>query len=137
MLNLVNYYFIVDKVEAIYDVWLIGDEFFSKIYDSLKEWRCRTRAAKSKQPYLYDYYNVFGYYMLRSSGNRYAIGRVLNSLIVGLNTRHRLPRLIILILDKDVIEDVGIYHDSHAAVQVMAENIGWLFQQMEILIKRK
>ena len=105
-------------------MWLIRDEFFSKIYDSLKEWRRRTRAAKSKQPYLYDYYNVFGYYMLRSSGNRRAIGRVLNSLIVGLNTRHQLPRLIILMLDKDVIEDVGIYHDSHAAVQVMAENIG-------------
>ena len=104
-------YFFVDKVEAIYDVWFVGDEFFTKTFSEMQELRRRARAANAKPPYLYDYYNVFGFYTLRSSGNTRSIGRMLNSLIVGLNTRERLPRLIVLVIDKDIIEDVSLYND--------------------------
>ena len=86
---------------------------------------------------MYNYYNVFGFYTLRSTGNKHAIGRLLNSLIVGLNTRSRLPRLVVLVINKDIIEDVGIYEDSFHAIDVIAENVSWLFHQMEILFRRK
>ena len=100
-------------------------------------WRRRTRAVNSHKPYLYDYYNVFGYYTTRSSGNRRAIGTVLNSLIVGLNTRDRLPRLIVLVLDKDIIEDVCIYNNPSLAAEVLEDNVTWLFKQIETHIRRK
>ena len=129
--------FFSDKVEAIYDVWFVGDHFFSKIFGHLQDKRRKAWAANLDPPYLYCYYNVFGYYTLRSSGNKHAIGHMLNSFIVGLNTRDRLPWLVVLVPDKDIIEDVGVYDDPHRAVNIIAENVGWLLRQMEILIKRK
>ena len=127
--------FITDTVQAIYDVWFVGDGFFREVFPALQAMQQQAKLTKSSVPYLYEYYNVFGYYSMRSSGMRYCIGRILNSLIVGLNTRERLPRLVVLIIDKDIIEDVGI--DSNRPSDELPASIGWLFKQIEIVIKRK
>ena len=60
---------------------------------------------------------------------------VYNSLIVSLNTREQLPRLIILMLDKDLIQDVGYY--GNETDDILAKNIEWLFRQIEIMVKRR
>ena len=53
------------------------------------------------------------------------VARVYNSLIVSLNTREWLPRLIVLMLDKDLIQDVGYYGND--TDNILAKNIEWLF----------
>ena len=70
-----------------------------------------------------------------SSGSCHTIGRVVNSLITALNTHDRLPRLVVIMLDKDLIEDVGIY--DHCAEDVIAQNLDWLIRQIEVAIKRR
>ena len=120
-------------MQAIYDVWLLGDQFFRQTFPALQAWRRRTRVQKVQQPYLYDYYNIFGYYTVTTSHTKHTVGCVLNALITALNTRERLPRMILIILDKDLLEDIGIF--NFRTDDIIAENIGWLFRQFEILIK--
>ena len=38
-------------------------------------------------------------------------------------------------IDKDIVEDVSIF--DHRAEDIIAENIGWLFKQIEIMIRRR
>ena len=95
----------------------------------------QAKIQKTQQPYIYEYYNIFGYYTMPSSGSHHTIGRVVNSLITALNTRDRLPRLVVIMLDKDLIEDVGIY--DHCAEDVIAQNLDWLIRQIEVAIKRR
>ena len=71
-----------------------------------------------------------------TSSIRRTIARVYNSLVVGLNTRERLPQLIVIMLDKDIIEDVG-FHGHYETDDAIAKNIEWLFRQISIVIKRK
>ena len=70
-----------------------------------------------------------------SSGTKHTVGRILNSLITGLNTRDRLPHMVVILIDKDLIEDVNIF--DHRAEDIIAENLGWLFKQFDILIKKR
>ena len=63
------------------------------------------------------------------------VAHVYNSLIVSLNTREQLPRLIILMLDKDLTQDVAYYGND--TDDILAKNIEWLFQQIEIMVKRR
>ena len=100
----------------------------------LQSMKQQAKLMKMAMPHLYDYYNVFGYYSMPTSGTRRTIACVLNLLIVGLNMRDRLLRLVVIMLDKDVIEDVGVYHSG--ADDIIAEKIGWLFKQIEIAIHR-
>ena len=84
---------------------------------------------------MYDYYNIFGYYTMMSSGTKHAVGRILNSMITSLNMRDRLPHMMIIMMDKDLIKDIGIF--DHRADDIIAENIDWLFKQFEILLKHR
>ena len=63
------------------------------------------------------------------------IGRMVNALIVGLNTRERLPCLILLVIDKDLVDDVNMF--NFKAEDIIADNLAWFFCQFEMLIKRK
>ena len=123
-------------MQAIYDVWFIGDQFFRDMFPSLQNLKQQAKLLKTPIPYLYEYYNVFGYYSMVTSGIRCAIARVYNSLVVGLNTRECLPRLIVIMLDKDIIEDVS-FHGHYETDDVITKNIEWLFRQISIVIKRK
>ena len=132
--NFKNSLYLAENVQAIYDVWFVRDQFLGDIYQEMQNLRQKARMTKTQPPYLYDYYNVLGYYSPRSSGNRRAIGRIPNSLIVGLNTREHLPHLVVIVIDKDIIEDIGIYNNPYLAEEVIADNLAWLFKQVEMLI---
>ena len=104
----INYYF-TDGVLAIYDVWFVGDQFFATNFGELQKMHQTARIKKKSPPYLYEYYNMFGYYSAGSSGRKHVIGRMINALLVGLNTHNWLPRYVIVVFDKDLIDDVNIF----------------------------
>ena len=122
-----------ENVQAIYDVWFVGDQFFREVFPTLQSLKRRAKVQKINPPYLYEYYNIFGYYSLMSSANKRCIAHLFNAIVTGLNTRQRLPHLIVIMIDKDIIEDVGIF--DHLAEDIIAKNIGWLFKQIEIMIR--
>ena len=95
----------------------------------------QTKTAKTKPPYIFEYYNVLGYCSAKNSATRRVIARVLNSIIQGLNTRERLPCFLIVILDKDVIEDVDMF--DYGVSKQLCQVVRWLVKQIEIVLCRK
>ena len=112
--------FISDNLPALFDMWIIGDNILrdlAQTYELIK-----TKAEKMKpanRPYLLRYYNVMTQYVQSSSIARLAPGRILNSLIDLINEKKRLPRFLIVIIDKDILNDVNVF-DGYA-MHIMSE----------------
>ena len=87
------------------------------------------------QLYLQDYYNIFSYFYPTASTVKRAIARFINALIEALNDRERLPRYIIFILDKEIIEDVNIF--NFRASKAINTNVNWLIRQANMMVRRK
>ena len=96
--------------------------------------RDQVRVAKKQPPYLFEYYNVFRFWK-SSANSRHTIGRVLNAFINALNQGRCLPRFLLIILDKDVIEDVNVF--DYGAAKELLKNVQWLIRQINIEITRK
>ena len=96
----------------------MGDDFFRAVFNTLIEMRNEAIVNKHDVPYLHSFYNIHGFSTHPSSGNHRTIGRVINALI-----------------DKDIIEDVGIF--DFGATNEIAKNLEWLMCQMKMYINRK
>ena len=92
-------------------------------------------ANHTPPPYLYDYYNVFAYVPSHNLGASKTIAYTFNALVEGLNNKRRLPIFILVVIDKDVIEDVNIF--EYGASKAIFKNVEWLVHQINIHVKRK
>ena len=50
---------------------------------------------------------------------------VLNTLVDALNERDRLPRFIIVMLDEDLIQDVGDLTNKDNVIQTLGKIVNW------------
>ena len=95
-------YFITGTVMAIQDVWIVGDEFLRDTFSTLVNMRNQATLKRQHPPYLYEFYNIFGYFQNKQSAVR-GLARFANSFIEALNARVKLPRYVMFILDRDFI----------------------------------
>ena len=79
-----------------------------------------------------EYYNIFNFNE-RSSPN--AISNILNSTIDALNKRDCLPRLLVVVLDKEIIETLNFF--DFGATRELAALVNWLTRQIDITIWHK
>ena len=86
-------------------------------------------------PYLLQYYNIYNLYKTSSSGLCRAAARILNSLIDQLNKENRLPRFLVVIIDKDLVSDLNVF-DGYAA-QMVSDYTNWLVKQINTTVTRK
>ena len=87
--------------------------------------------------YLYEFYNVTAYTQLASSGVKSIIARVMNALVEGLNSRPRLARYIVLMLDKDLIDEANVFHPEAAVIKTFDETLTELVRQVNLVIRRR
>ena len=124
---------------ALFDTWVIGDTFTQDLAQSYEAIRLKAEKCRKNDlepvPYLLQYYNVKFFYKRLSVSVRRTIGRILNSLIEALNEEHKLPRFLVVIIDKDIISDTDVFDPN--AERVVADNVAWLIRQISILINRK
>ena len=80
-------------------------------------------------PYLAEYYNIFNFNE-RSGPN--AISNILNSIIDVLNKRDHLPRLLVMVLDKEIIKTLNFF--DFGATRELAALVNWLTRQIDITI---
>ena len=85
------------------------------------------------QPYLNDFYNVLPF--SRDTPDVQVVTRVVNSMIEVINRTKRLPRFLIVMLDKDLISEIDIF--SKYAIKTLKENVNWLAKQIGIYLRRK
>ena len=83
-----------------HDVWLIGDDFLYEMMPVLQSMKTEA-LAKKDIPYLFEYYNVMGYYASPLSRTRGVMARVFHAVAEGLNASWKLPKFIVMLLDVD------------------------------------
>ena len=98
---------IPDDVEAVKDVWLVGDKMLRTIYATLPAMRRESKLAKLQEPYLYKYYNVKRYYADLNNYTGNALERIQNALIKAINDNQHLPRFLLVFPDRDLITSMG------------------------------
>ena len=138
-----------DKIQAIYDAWFIGDKFLKDIFGSFQQdinaSQMNKRERDVVQPYLDEYYNVRGN-IESSIPQRYATGRIINNVIEALNQkqpqRHRLPRFLVIMPDKDLINDLENLNvdeegDNKEVFKEIAYLVNYLTRQIDIIVRRK
>ena len=113
----------------------MGNQFLAEIFSTLQDMRKHAIDNKIAQPDVYQYYNIVAYHEKLTSGTTTVIARILNSFIKGLNNRPHLPRLVVIPIDKNIIEDINLF-DFGVAREITA-NVDWLLRQINILICRR
>ena len=99
---------IPDDVPALFDLWIVGDKFLQDIAGSLEQTKYRVKQGHNDNYeelplYMLEYFNVRQFY-LESPTTDHAISRILNSIAHAVQVRKTLPRFLLCILDKDIIE---------------------------------
>ena len=122
-------------VEAIFDAWFVGDQFLLDSVNSLPALKSQAIAKKRSIPYLYEYYNIFSYVQKADSAVKTVIARVNNAVLEGLNTRSRLPRYLVVILDNNLVAEVNIFNND--AMKEWRTCTKWLVRQIDMNIKHK
>ena len=88
-------------------------------------------------PYMYEFYNVFAFSQEKSSGVRSVLARIIFLLLEGLNSRPRLPRFIVVILDKDLMEELDLWEPEGPMIKAFNVVTHWLAKSINVLIRRR
>ena len=117
-------------------MWFIGDRTLTDVFNTfqatINEIEEDKKRAKVK-PYLLEYYNIKKF--TRADPNDLVVTRVFNSLVDAINERKRFPRFLIVILDKDVINNADVFDDN--ILDFIRDSVNWLVKQIALFLKRK
>ena len=122
---------IAENVEAIYDCWILGDEFLKEMMNSLHALCHKAKRLNSTPPHIFQTYNVKDYH---SGGMYKGIARMIKPMVEALNDRHRLPRFILVIPDMDILKHLKSHNINTAFV--MGSALHYLIRQYDILLER-
>ena len=116
------------------DCWLIGDEFLGKTFGAFQEWHTDNAANNEEQPYLYEQYNV-SCWNQSPLLNQPRPAHILNSFMQGLNSSTKLPKYVIIIPDRDLIQ--GSKKIEYGIICFTEEQLRWLFAQVTKAVIRR
>ena len=124
-----KFFVFTDDILAASDIWLVGDSFLREAYPALQAMRAKSVLDKIPKPYIYEYYNIIVKYPGANSNIRSSIARIFNEIVTGLNERTRLPRYILIILDKEMLDSAD--HNNFGIQQILSELIEWLARNID------
>ena len=90
------------------------------------------RDKKFPDLYIQEYYNPRFYYS--NVGIKSAAARIVNALIEALNERDRLPKFVIVFMDRDILMNIDWYDTEADPIEVMQEMVGWVSRQFDLFI---
>ena len=124
-------------MNAVYDLWLLGADFLKDIYGEFKAIRFQAKQNEEETPpFIQEYYNVREFYKPTTAGIKYNMTRMINSLLQAVKERKRLPKYLIIIMDRDIIHDLSDVLDPIAHL-VLAEITRWFVRQIDSIMRRK
>ena len=126
-------YYFVDKVTARFSTWLLGDHFVKQLWQTAVSSKAKSVAGGHSPPYLFDFFNLTPVYKLVSSSS--LLSHIHNKLVSELNKDDYLPRYIIIVLDKDLIE--AVHFGSFGCKVIFEKTIDWLAKNLENTIETR
>ena len=122
----------IGKINALEDVWLLGDEFLQEIIPTLQGLKTQATMTKKSPPYLYEYFNIFAFYTLHNQFPRNILTRIQNALIEAFNRREKLPKYIFVLLDKDLVQYANSLDLFNYGIKdVLAKWISWFLHSVD------
>ena len=93
--------------------------------------------SKKQQPYVYDYYNVTCYTPNPKSILKNIMARMVNALVKALNGATKLPRIILIIPDFDMLKNMPHDKEDKAMKKAIQKVVFWTVNQMYRAIEAK
>ena len=120
------------EVVAINDFWIIGDSFINKHYFMLPQLKHEVKQARRTIPYLYQFFNVTCYTPNPDTSVRSTLARLVNCVIKALNDAVKLPRLILIIPNSDIVRYVRrlVDPDFEDMTLFLDATLKWVINQM-------
>ena len=114
-------------------MWIVGDEFLAQSYSVLQQQDSESVVKRRRRPYIYEMYNIQALY--NSNNFQYekaAVGRMVNSMIKGLNAAAYLPKYILFVPDLDIITSANFYAFGNGIVLEAA--VHWMVKEIKRLL---
>ena len=128
---------ILANIQAIKDIWFVGDQFLREVFYTLPAMKRQAEVRKASQMYIYNQFNVEGFFPSNFNGIRSPFTRILNGVIFGLNKYQKLPRHLVILPDKDLAEYIDKKSLDGAVSQLLGKCTEWLIKEIEKAIDRK
>ena len=135
------YIFLSENVAAFKGVWTIEDDFIYNTFTRFQAAKLEVKMDETTPPFLHEYYNVQFYYQLLLSNIKSFEARIVNSLIDAHNektNKFRLPKYILIIPDKDIIESALSRITGFSIKSIMRESTEYITKEFtKIIVRRK
>ena len=133
--TLLNYVVADKPVTAWKDIWLIGDQFVHNIYHTLQQMNTTATVEKKNAPYIYEMYNICCFTANPLSELKNVVACLVNALIKARNDAEKLPRIIMVLLDWDLVKYIGFKH-VHTKI-IFSEVLDWIINNMKRAVQSK
>ena len=107
----------------------MGDVFLRELYPTLQALRAKAVLDKKAKPYLFEYYNIIPSFPGVNSNVRSTVARIFNEFVTAMNERSRLPRYILFILDREILESAD--HNNFGVQRIIIELLEWLCRNID------
>ena len=93
---------------------------------------------KKPPPYIYEYYNLFAFMTYDTRVSRNILTRLLNAMVEGFNRREHLPKYILMILDKNIVEAATAQFQTDFGIKnVLNRWLDWCAKMLDRLIETR
>ena len=97
---------------------------------------CRSASLENKNPpYIYEQYNVFIFFMPKSNQQVHTLGCIHHSIVEAFTRRYHLPRYILMILGKDIIEAANFY--DYGEPHVLGKLVNWISKELQHCVEAR
>ena len=97
------------SVEALKSVWMLSGEFLCTCFDAFEQLLKIAKQDNNPWPYLFQSYNVTPCHPPKLSNTRSVMAGIFNTLVNHMNTVWHLPKYLLIIIDKDLLEDAALF----------------------------
>ena len=123
------------EIPSVNNIWLIGDQFLINVFHALQQLQVEAKEARRQEPYIYEFYNVSCFTASPNSVIKSMLARLVNSLVKALNDCKKLPRIIMVIPDWDILKFLD--HKTFGIKMIAEDAVGWIITQMNRAIESK
>ena len=117
--------------EGCHELWLVGDNFMSSTY---REHFMKRRGTW----FMKDEFELGTFCNSRfASNNTNILSRILNTFVNAVNKRVKLPKVLIFLLDADLIEDMDLGYDVTITAILFGTWLEWLVAETNAVIEER
>ena len=118
---------ITGEVTALNDLWIVGDQFLQRNYHMFPSMRDEARISRQPIPYCFEYFNVSSLYAKPQSLVKDMLAKFQGALVSGLNNTSKLPRILVVVPDEDILKFVNFA--TLGTRFVLGAAISWIVTQ--------